>query len=188
VRSASGSTREQTSSRQTTFQLTSVKAKGRSSQRHRLSHHLILTLAVTLLGGAIILLLAAGTAAPGFPEASNAELSRGGIILSNPPPFFVSSISQAQAEAIALDSAAPTGSQIRDSILAQFHFVANHSVDCLCWVVSVMPPGGRSVFSGPASSGPRPAWGVHYYLIFVDAESGQFVFAREVGAPPGQSG
>ena len=157
-------------------------ARASRARTKKLSRYLVVGILAVALAAAVIVLTAAGNGPPGFPEASNSDLAGGGIQLGQ-PAALTGGVTQAQAERIALSSAAPRGSQIRGSLLARLHFVANSSVDCTCWVVSVTPPGGKDAFSGPPTTGARSIWFVKYFLIFIDAQTGRFVFSREAGSP-----
>lgn len=162
--------------------VTSASARARRGAKRRLRGFLLAGILAIVVAATVLILVGAGNAPPGFPEASNSDLARGGIQLAQ-PPTLTGGVSQTQAEGIALSSAAPPGSQVRGSLLARLHFVPNPSEDCTCWVVSVMPPGGRDAFSGPSTKGARSIWFVKYFLVFIDAQSGRFVFSREAGAP-----
>lgn len=64
------------------------------------------------------------------------------------------------------------GSQLRDDVLA--HALKPYRLPAtgrLCWVVSITPP--MATVSGPPGSKEIP---VRYFLVFIDAQTGQFLF------------
>jgi hypothetical protein len=145
---------------------------------------------LTIAGAAAALILASvgtllalrASEPPSLPGISNSKLLAGGIVLTSPPLLTFPKVSQVQAEHIASlnEGRIPVGG----AVLAHFHYTANSNVDCLCWVVS-LDPAGPAGFSGPpASSGrPKPLYGIDYWLVFVDAQTGQVPFSTMVGKP-----
>ena len=132
---------------------------------------------ILVAGGAV--LVVGGSQPPRLPGLSNSDLANQGIVLKNPSfPRFTGQ-SQAAAERIAIRYVGDPRTKVRGSVLAQFHFVANPSIDCLCWVISVEPPGFGG-FSQPESDVGQ-AWAVRFYLVVVDANTGRVAFSREAG-------
>ena len=137
----------------------------------------LVSVAVLAVAGTLLVLRAGQN--PQLPGISNSELLQGGIVLTSPPFATFPKVSQAQAERIASRNGQIP---VQGATLARFQFVANSSVDCLCWVVSLRPsgPGGFSGPPGPRGSS-QPTYAIRYYLVFVDAETGGTTFSRMVG-------
>jgi len=136
----------------------------------------VLALALT---GSLLALRA--SQAPRLPGISNSQLLEGGIVLTAPPFATFPKVSQAQAENIASGS---SQTHVQGAVLARFHFMANSSIDCLCWVVSLRPS-GLGGFSGPPGppGSSQPTYAIRFELVFVDAETGHVTFSRVVGMP-----
>lgn len=149
---------------------------------------------MALLVFALVISVACGRPAPApivpagpqdaFPEAPGAELAAHGIELSSPTASDHATVAQLTAEATAAGFSGH-GTTIRRSLLVRLHYVPNSKFDCLCWAVSVVPPGDAAVPHRPAPStdttpSPDPQFTSSYYLIFVNARTGaiQITFER----------
>lgn len=119
---------------------------------------------------------------PGFPEAPADELAAQGIQLSAPGPFDRPSIQQAEAERTAQSLYGGAKASVRHSMLVRTH-VGSGNLDCLCWAVSLVPPGGKLVPSRPARSGAslETPWASKYVIVFINASTGRLQFALERG-------
>lgn len=149
--------------------------------------------------GATLLALAAIVAVTGFslsvktargntvsivlPSVSSSTLAASGFALTAP----TASASTSDAQAVKRALSEFPGATVRDSTLA---LVANPEVPILgdgrlCWVISIVPPGGIwSVSSGVPGHSRLPG---SYRLVFVDASTGDFVLSvagGEVAAAP----
>jgi hypothetical protein len=125
------------------------------------------------------LLVMGSSTSPSIPGVTNLQLARGGIVLSSGPLLSNPKVSRSQAERLAAAYVGDRGAAVKGSTLARFHYIPNPSIDCLCWVVSVLPA-GTGGFSQPEGSGPVQSR-VAYFLVFVDSQSGRIGFSREVG-------
>ena len=134
-----------------------------------------------VLGAAagIWVFLTAQTSPPPPPVSTTAlegislrDLAAGGIILSTLDPAVRPKVSRQAAEQLALDGF-PSVS-LRQSIFA--HVVA-HNIDRPAWIVSLNP--NDLALPGPPAE-------IEYLLVFVDAETGEFIFASaHSNTPPG---
>jgi hypothetical protein len=106
---------------------------------------------------------------PSLRNVSVDRLSQSGIVMLNPFPWDEPEVSRAQAEQIALKQG--PGGNIVQTVLAEV-VLTNPSTakPRLCWVVSL--PGSQIVSHGPPGSERRTA---NWYLILVDAHSGEFI-------------
>jgi hypothetical protein len=111
-------------------------------------------------------------APPTLQTARASELALEDITLGN--PAAAAQVTRAQAERTVLTEF--PGSQIRESVLAQLHAQRMPSAaHRLCWVVSIVPPGGlwQPSSGAPGNQARIPA---DYFLLFVDAQTGQYLF------------
>jgi hypothetical protein len=120
-----------------------------------------------------------------FPEAPAAELLAQGIRLSAPSANDQATISQAQAETTARGFAGPKIT-IRRSVLARLNYNPNSKFNCLCWAVSIIPLGGIAVPHRPAplpssTLRPIPSYTSKYYIVFVNANTGELEFSIQKG-------
>lgn len=117
-----------------------------------------------------------------FAEVSNSHLADTGIVLSPPDPTEAALTTSRAAEQAALR--VMSRQSIRRTVLLNVHFTVSPRPDCLCWVISMWPPGGLTLSSGPApASGARVSATGHliFRLAFVRADTGAFVLLVEEG-------
>lgn len=106
---------------------------------------------------------------PSLRAVSDERLSASGTELLNPFPWDQPQVTRAQAEQIAVHQA--PGGPVLQSVLAEVIQTNGGSKQPrLCWVVSL--PGSLISSHGPPGSPPRHA---SYYLVFIDADTGEFV-------------
>ena len=131
-----------------------------------------------VLGG--ILLFAATrlvhpTLGPSIRAVSADRLAESGTVLLNPFPWDHPEISRSQGEQLALLQA--PGGTVLQSVLAEVvETNPGTKQPRLCWVVSM--PASMISSSGPPGSTPRRA---NFYLVFIDAHSGQFLYGSAGG-------
>jgi hypothetical protein len=110
-------------------------------------------------------------------------LSEAGIVLTT--PTTQPAVTPADARSAAL--AQYPKSAIRATTLA----VATNTqlvpkTTRLCWIVSIVPPGGIQLPGGAVNPGhpsSRAPLRATYFLVFIDANSGLFLYAESGGAP-----
>lgn len=143
-----------------------------SSPRILVTTGLIAALAT---GIAVSITALAAPAPPTLTTVTTQTLAASGVTLGVPEvPATVS-----RDAAIQVATAALPGSQSREVVLAQVH--NDHLapvLDRLAWVVSIMPPGG--IYSSSARPGGQALQG-SYLLVFVDAQTGAFIYATRGG-------
>jgi len=106
---------------------------------------------------------------PSVPGVSAERLSQSGIVMLNPFPWDPPQITKSQAEQLALKQA--PGGTILQTVLAEVVLTNPSSTKPrLCWVVSL--PGSLILSHGPPGSPQRTA---NWYVILIDAHSGEFV-------------
>lgn len=121
-----------------------------------------------------------------FAEAPSNDLALQGITLSDPGTLIFTPLGQSSTEQTATRLFSGT---VLHSALVHFHFSRSKpELDCICWAVSIQPPGGVDLAEGgqkltasgvvPASNSLQP---VRYLIVFVDASTGRFIFATERG-------
>lgn len=133
---------------------------------------------VLALGVAFLAVTGASQPEPPLATASPDTLAAVGLHLSDPGVQAPVPISQTAANETAIRGQGP-GTSVRESVLAHVTSTPGSAqVDCVCWVVSVMPPGG--IWSNPPSGG-QPQRGT-YDIRLIDAMTGQFVLGVE-GSP-----
>lgn len=147
---------------------------------------LIGAVVIGVVGVTVTLLLrelAPVTAGAGTPWSalglSPSELE--GVTLSAPLASSTPAVGQPAAEAVALQGPV-IGANVLKSTLAQTVFTNQDNRRCLCWVVSLMPPGGDILPKGGYFPNDPATYQAHhavfkYYLVFVDATTGKFVVA-----------
>jgi hypothetical protein len=97
------------------------------------------------------------------------RLSQSGIVLLNPFPWDPPKVTQAQAEQIVLNQSC--GGTVLQTVLAEVVLTnSSWTKPRLCWVVSM--PGSLILSSGSPGSRQQTA---KWYLILIDAHSGEFV-------------
>lgn len=122
-----------------------------------------------------------------FPEVPASDLAGQGITLADPGALTFAPIDQLAAVQTA--SRYFPASSVLHSAVVHFHFSRSQPpLDCVCWALSVYPPGGMVLSQGGpiiTSSGlaprPSPLQPVKYVMVFVDASNGKFVFATARG-------
>ena len=118
------------------------------------------------LGIAATLTTVPAAIGPSLNSVSSKTLAASGISLESPEvPMSSTPVGKAQAERVAVGRSSET--VVREAVLARVH---THLLNGrLCWVVSVLPPGG--VWSnGPLGTRPlRGTWQIH----FIDANTGE---------------
>jgi hypothetical protein len=129
--------------------------------------------AVGLVGGAFAALsLVHPQLGPRVSTATPDQLARSGVLLFNPLPWDSANVIKAQAEAVAVSPEAP-GTTAAEAVLAEVVKTnPNAEPPRLCWVVIL--PGSAAPSAGPEGSGPIQG---AYYLAFVDARSGAYLWA-----------
>lgn len=112
---------------------------------------------------------------PGVPAQ---QLIDQGITLDSPQGTPI--VSAEAAAKAATDYWGSTG--IRAEVLAQVHEPYQLPPDgCLCWAISIEPP--WATVSQPGAGRDRARMLVRYFLVFVDAQTGQLLFARSHASP-----
>ncbi len=128
--------------------------------------------------------IAAGITARGFASGPSPALSSvttrtllaDNVTLS--PPLGDPTVSRTAAATVA--TAAFPGAAVREEVLARVRNThLSPPLDDSCWVVSIMPAGG--IWS-PSAGGPggKRMRGT-YFLVFVDASTGRFIYATSGG-------
>jgi hypothetical protein len=133
--------------------------------------------AIVALFAASVILVIGALDAPTFPEISNDELRRDGIVISNPGLLAGQRTNRDDAEVVAR-SVTPKDSVVKYTRLVRLQYA---SLDCICWAVSVVPPGGRDLFAGPSGNTHR-VWGVRVFFVFVDGQTGKAVLGKELAS------
>jgi hypothetical protein len=109
---------------------------------------------------------------PSLASASSDALGKSGIRLLHPFPWDTPIVTKSLAEKVALRHE-QAGTPVLESVLAE---VINSNPSPrppqLCWVVSI--PAATVPYFGPRG-GLRP--GARFYVIFVDARSGEYLWA-----------
>lgn len=124
-------------------------------------------------------ILAVTPSGPTLTTVSSATLAAEGVSLSA-PSTQTPAISAAQADSVAENSVVPNAT-VREHILADLTDSTKPDIaDRLVWVVSVMPPGGVWSVGGPGSGAPSRQPGT-YMLVFVDAQTGEFLYGVSGG-------
>jgi hypothetical protein len=133
---------------------------------------LLVGLAAVGLGAILVIaavLLLHPTIGPSVPGVSAEGLSQSGIVMLNPFPWDPPQITKSQAVQLALKQA--PGGTVLQTVLAEVVLTNPSSTKPrLCWVVSM--PGSLIMSHGPAGSPQRTA---NWYIILIDAHSGEFV-------------
>lgn len=118
------------------------------------------------------------TAGPGLATVSAATLAAEGVTLAFPTTD--AAVSGAKAEAVAENSVIPN-STVREKVLANLtDTTVPGMTNRLVWVVSVMPPGGVWATGGGVPGITERQAGT-YMVVFVDAMTGQFLYAASGG-------
>ncbi|MGD0115753.1 MAG: hypothetical protein ABSC13_07105 [Dehalococcoidia bacterium] len=108
-------------------------------------------------------------------SVSSAALAEVGITLSA-PPANATAIARSAAES-SVQAEIP-GATVREGVLAIVDDIhANPAIHCLCWVMSITPPGGiKFPSAGPFGTGARATPSPPTFLLFMfDAATGAFV-------------
>jgi len=123
----------------------------------------------------VLILAAASSQVPSLPEVSNSELEATGIVLSNPVQIKPA-ITQGDAERIAVaTSHSPSEATALHAMLANVSTPKTRFV-CTCWVVSLKAPLVPALgMKGKGAQNLTP----RYYLAFINADTGQFMFSQE---------
>lgn len=120
--------------------------------------------------------------APGFSDTDIRDLASQGFMMSPPSTYETPTIDEAAAVGKAAHFAA--GEPVQGDRLFHVRYAPSTTqpslFECLCYVVSVMPPGGTSIAKGPVASTSSMMARVTYSLVFIDAHSGQRLFAIQV--------
>ena len=128
------------------------------------------------LGACLLALVTGGvveilnpTIGPSIRAVSADRLRQDGLLLANPFPWDHSDISQSDAEKEAIKQG--PGGPVLQSVLAEV-ILTNPTTrpPRLCWVVSL--PGSLVTSNGPPDS---PQVHANFYLILIDAHTGEFV-------------
>lgn len=123
------------------------------------------------------------------PEA----LANAGITLKAPPPDFVPKIGQQEIEASRVSGASSLGFDLPIREIALAHVSDNSRVppiNRVLWVVSLDVSGARMPNLGPGGPGLPDYFPYLYSLVFVDPDTGAFVYSVEAArsAPsPGEA-
>jgi hypothetical protein len=106
---------------------------------------------------------------PSIKTVSAQRLEQAGIVLANPFPWDRPAVSASDAERTALIGY--SGQSSLQTVLAEVFFTGTNSKQPrLCWVISL--PGSLVSSHGPPGS---PHSQASFYLVFVDAQTGEFV-------------
>lgn len=139
---------------------------------------LAMTASLLAVGAAVLV----GMAQPASltPEGiTEKTLLASGVELRS-PTVQSAAISMAEAQQAVLATEG-SGATIRQAFLADATFTFAVPVStCICWVVSLSPPGG--IQANPASN-TQPLAGT-FFLDFIDASTGKFVLGVDGGTVP----
>jgi len=168
---------------------------GRKTAKHRPTVALAssIGLGAVLAVAGLVVLFTSSVASPSpvtVPGVDNTELAADGILLLLPDANQQALVSEHAATQAAL--AFRPGMTVRSSQLVHLiHTGAGHSSsplhECFCYVVSELTPNGTDESSGggpPSNPESQPTIQpvrVHYFLVFVDANTGQMVLMLEKG-------
>lgn len=140
-------------------------------------------LVVVGIGAVVWMLLGASRhPAAGLNPGIKASLASDGITVSELPPNTSVQSTRAQAEAVFHEHSPNRQGAATTTVLAKVTFRPNPSLNCTCWLVSLLmgtgiPPGG-----GPPG-GKLPASQftslMRYHVTFVDAYTGKFQVSTE---------
>jgi hypothetical protein len=107
---------------------------------------------------------------PTLSGASPSDLSASGIVLLNPFPWDTPQVHLSDAQQTALNRE-PAGTSSSQSALAEvIETHGSSKLPRLCWVFSL--PGNLVLTHGPPGS---PRGHATYYLVLIDAHTGEFV-------------
>lgn len=114
---------------------------------------------------------------PTLTNVNEAELSLAYITLLPPDAADKPKVSSNQAAAFALKEFPFAGAEVRQVLLARVDYSgAPGSGHEFCWVVDLTPRTGRIVLGGGTPGSPVPT--AKWFLVFVNAVTGDLVFAR----------
>lgn len=120
-------------------------------------------------------------------SVSSDELMARGISLAQLDSSQEASVTVSSSAAVEDALQEYPGSSVVENVQASVTDSFVPAVDgCVCWIVSIVPPGGiHPVGGGPANATESPITGT-YFLVFIDATSGVFRFGAsgvDVDAP-----
>jgi hypothetical protein len=149
-----------------------------AQHRHRAIGFLALSLAAAAML-ALSIFLASRSAPPQalrveLETASGGALSESGITLLPPPPDLKAVVPQGVAEEVASDEG--RGAPIQEVVLARL-VAEEQGIDQLAWVVSLDP----DIAGLPPMAPVHGEWVNDFALVFVDAQTGDVLFATSRG-------